>query len=146
MDDLVKVFFQLQPDEDGWPPISVESVWAKASDCENEYVIDNVPFFAHDATIGDTVQVRKEDGIRCFEKVVKRSGNSLIRIIVDDLISIEEVKNRLAALGCDMELAEPHRLLAVSIPPSVKLSDVQEYLRTQARAGVLDFEEPILMQ
>ncbi len=145
MDDHVKVFFQLEPDEDGWPPGSVESVWARPSDCEGECVIANVPFFTRDATIGDTVQIRKDDdGVRWFVKVVKHSGNSLIRIIVPDLGSIEEVNKHLVALGCETELAQAHKLLACSIPPCVKLSDVQAYLEAREQAGSLGYEEAIL--
>lgn len=71
----IRVHFQLEQDEDGYPPIAVESLWAEPSAQPNEYVIDNVPFFVRIATIGDTVRVREEDGNRWFDSLVHRSKN-----------------------------------------------------------------------
>ena len=48
----VKILFQLTQDEDGYPPIQVEGVWAlSAPDGADGYLIDNVPFFTRDATL-----------------------------------------------------------------------------------------------
>jgi hypothetical protein len=69
----VRIHFQLEQDEDGYPPVVVESLWAESGENHNEYVIDNVPFFVRVATIGDTVRVREEDGNRWFESLVHRS-------------------------------------------------------------------------
>lgn len=146
MDNRVKVHFQLQPDEDGWPPATVESVWAKSGLHENEYVIDNVPFFAHEATIGDTVQVRKEGGNLWFEKVLQDSPNSLIRIIVKDPNMIEEISDKLISMGCDTEGYKNYKLLAVNIPATVSLVTVQDFLKLQEEAGLLGYEEAILKQ
>lgn len=144
MDNHVKVHFHLQPDEDDWPPATVESVWAKRSSGENEYVLANVPFFACDATIGDTIRVRQDDGNLWFDKLVQDSPNSLIRIIVEKPENIEEISNHLITLGCETELYRHYNLIAVSIPASVSLSDVQRWLQTQKNAGTLDYEEAIL--
>lgn len=146
MDNLTKVHFPLEPDEDGWPPVSVESVWAKRAAGEHEYVIENVPFFAAEATVDDTVQVREEDGNLWFEKLVRDSTNSLIRVIVIDPSRLKEISKSLVALGCVTELAPQWKLIAVNVPSSVSLSAVIEHLQSQASAGVLDYEEAILRQ
>jgi hypothetical protein len=41
----VKVLFQLEQDEDGYPPASVESLWALPKG-EGLFQVDNIPFFA----------------------------------------------------------------------------------------------------
>lgn len=142
----VKVHFRLVRDEDGYPPAAVESLWAAPATEPNEYVIDNIPFFARNATIGDTVRVREEEGHQWFESVVLRSLNSLIRVVFFDRTCIERVGERLVALGCSIEYSKDHNLMAVNIPHSVKLTDVQAYLKTEADTGSIDFEEPILRQ
>lgn len=73
MGQPVRVHFRLVQDEDGYPPAAVESVWAQPTTKAGEYVLDNVPFFARDATIGDVVAVREEDSHLWFERVVCRS-------------------------------------------------------------------------
>ncbi|MEW6431871.1 MAG: DUF4265 domain-containing protein [Myxococcota bacterium] len=141
-----KVHFQLVQDEDGYPPVSVESVWAQAGTEEGEYLLDNVPFFAREATLGDVVEVREEDGHLWFNKVVHRSQNSLVRVVFFDHGAVERVNERLMTFGCSTEYLKAHHLLAVSIPRTVNLREVQAYLQAEAAAGILDYEEPILRQ
>lgn len=144
--DSVKVHFRLVQDADDYPPASVESVWAHKTTGPGEYVLDNVPFFAREATIGDVVLVHEEAGDLWFCGVARRSENSLIRVVFCDPAAFEKVNGRLVALGCTTEYLEAHHLLAVCVPSEVKLRDVQDYLRSEARAGKLDYEEPILRQ
>lgn len=146
MGRAVKVHFRLVQDEDGYPPVSVESVWAGAGTSGGEYVIDNVPFFAREATIGDVVQVHDEGGHLWFDKVLRRSGNSLMRVVFFDHAAVESVNERLMGFGCSTEYFKAHNLLAVSIPSGVNLREVQGYLQAEVSAGTLDYEEPILRQ
>ncbi len=142
----VKVHFRLAQDKDGYPPVAVESVWAQPGANTREFVIDNVPFFAQEATLGDTVLVTEADGHRWFEAVLHRSGNSLVRIVFFDRTCFDRVRAELTALGCATEYLREHNLLAVSIPDSVRLTDVQQYLQGESGRGTLDYEEPILRQ
>ena len=146
MGDSVKVHFQLAQDEDGYPPVAVESVWAQPTGQVGLYVVDNVPFFTRDATIGDTVRVREEDGNLWFDKTVARSTNSLVRVVFFDRDAIKEVGRHLESLGCGVEYLAAHNLLAVSIPSDVPLDSVQAYLQHEANAGKIDYEEAILRQ
>ncbi|MGK3969349.1 DUF4265 domain-containing protein [Sorangium sp. So ce118] len=142
----MKVYFRLVQDEDGYPPVAVESVWAQSTIKAGEFVLDNAPFFAREATIGDTVLVREEDGHLWFEQVVHRSRNSLARVVFFDRTCIERVNEQLVAFGCSTEYTKTHNLLAVSIPETVNLRDVQNYLQAEASVGTIDYEEPILRQ
>ena len=146
MSRSVKVHFRLVQDKDDYPPVDVESLWAQPGAEAGEYVIDNVPFFARDATLGDTVFVREDEGHLWFERLVHRSGNSLVRVAFFDRTCLEKVSERLATLGCSTEYLRDHNLLAVSIPDTVKLMSVQVYLQAEASAGSIDYEEPILRQ
>lgn len=147
MDNRVKIHFQLpEPDEDDWPPATVESVWAAPGPSEGQYIIDNAPFFIRDATVGDIVQVREEEGNLWFEKTVQGSTNSLLRVIVFDPGKIEEIRQHLKSLGCYAEVLPNFKMVAVDIPIDVKLSTVQDYLQKESEAGRIDYEEPILRQ
>jgi hypothetical protein len=146
MTDQVKVFFHLNQDEDGYPEVSVESVWAKPTGCADEYIVDNIPFFIREATIGDTLKVIKEDGVLWFDSLLRGSGNSLIRVVFFEDLSKEKVNEKLNAMGCSTEYSKDHNLLAVNIPAEVNLPDVQAYLQSESDLGRIDFEEPILGQ
>ncbi|NOK23641.1 DUF4265 domain-containing protein [Corallococcus carmarthensis] len=145
MTERKRVFFQLIQDDEGYPPVSAESLWTIPVQ-GGRFVLDNVPFFARDATIGDTIEVREEEGRLWYRATVDRSGNSLLRVIMYDSAKITEVTTALRSLGCETELSEQHRLLAVSVPASASLPAVQRYLMDMASRDVLDYEEPLLRQ
>lgn len=146
MTDLVKIFFHLKQDEDGYPEVSAESVWAKPTKTADEYIVDNIPFFICEATLGDTLKALKEDGVLWFDSLRQRSGNSLIRVVFFEKSLKEKINDKLNTMGCSTEYSKDHSLLAVNIPAEVDLSDVQAYLHSEADLGKIDFEEPILRQ
>lgn len=41
----VKILFELEQDEDGYPPASTETLWASRAG-DGLFKIDNIPFFA----------------------------------------------------------------------------------------------------
>jgi Domain of unknown function (DUF4265) len=141
----VKVQFRLQADEDDYPPVAVESVWATPVAERNELVIDNIPFFVKDATVGDRICVSIDsDGVAWFAGVVKRSGHSLLRVVFFDLSIGDAVASTLRQLGCSFEWFRERNLLAVDVPPQASLDEVQRYLASTAERGVIDYEEALL--
>lgn len=146
MSDHVRVHFQLTPDEDGYPPVGVETLWVETSANATEYVIDSIPFFVRDATVGDTIAVREEEGQRWFDSVVAESSNSLIRVMVYDRSRVPAVREQLRALGCETEYNGHHNLIAVNVPSTTSLARVQEFLAQEATADRVGYEEPILRQ
>ena len=82
-DSQVKLKFCIEPDEDGYPPFSVESVWASPLP-DGTYQLDNIPFFTYDAADGDVVTAKVVDGELFFDGVAQASGNSVVRVIVND--------------------------------------------------------------
>jgi hypothetical protein len=145
MSNLVKILFEIEPDQDGYPPLTVESVWATV-ESEGRYKLDNIPFFARKATLDDVVAVSEDDGDLWFSAVVGTSGNSLLRVVLFDETRIEELRQHLGNLGCSTEWDKTHDLVSVNVPMSARLGSVQEYLRNEAAKGWLDYEEPLLRQ
>lgn len=141
-----KIWFELQQDEDGYPPVGTETVWAIHRG-ENQYEIDNIPFFEKEATLGDVVEtVEDSDGLLSYKAMVKRSGNSLIRVVYYDTTDPGQLLKGLKDLGCLTELDKPHHLIAVNVSPEVELESIQAFLRRGLEQGLWGYEEPILMQ
>lgn len=141
--EMVKVEFRLEPDEDGYPPVAAETVWAHKTGRSGEFTINNVPFFATQATIGDTVAAERVAGVLTFQSVVNYGGHSLVRVLCRNDANREIVRSKLRGIGCDLEFSEQYGLFAVDVPPSVRFRDVQSLLETMQGSLDIDFEEPI---
>jgi hypothetical protein len=145
MTDPVKINFRISTDEDGYPPVSAESLWSDA--LADGYKIDNIPFFTREATIGDVVEAKaSDDGTLWFSAIKYRSKHSLIRVVFFEATQKEKIISSLKELGCDVEYMPDFKLAAVDIPEHVELRKVQQLLHQESLAGVLDYEEPILRQ
>jgi hypothetical protein len=142
----VKVFFHLEQDDDDYPPVAAESVWAIRTKNDGEFVLDNIPFFACEATLGDAVSAREEDGVLWFDKLIKWSGNSLIRAVFFDKSVIAEVRDFLSSNGCSTEYSADFNLLAINVPPKSSLVDVDVFLRARMAEGAIDCEWAILRE
>lgn len=144
--NLRKINFKLTPDEDDYPPATVESVWALPLLDDGLFQVDNIPFFTCDAALGDVVECKEVDGENWFSKIITPSLNSLIRVVFFDVQLKPLISDDLKSLGCLTEYFEKFGLLAISVPPTVQLSSIQEYLQDQAAKGGVDYEEAILRQ
>jgi hypothetical protein len=149
---MVKVFFSLEREED-WPPVSVESVWARPTNEPHHYVIENTPFFVHGATLGDVVVAehrptsdKSEAGNLWFHERVKWGGNALIRLIVRRKEAKEEIVAWLQRIGCICEGFDRFAMVAVSVPHEVDQATVQEYLLQHEEEGEVYVEEAILRE
>jgi len=79
----VKVAFELEQDENGYPPEEWETLWASEVE-DGLCCLDNIPFFARGVSPGDVVRVRREGGSRIFEEVVRPSRNSVFQVYLTD--------------------------------------------------------------
>lgn len=129
-DDYVKIFFRLVRDEDGYPPVEVESMWAISR--PEGYELDSIPFYARGIALGDIVQTKTApDGGLEFDRVVRRGGHSTYRIWLrdprpdDPQFTIDELRGR----GLAVESPFPY-LLAADVPPAVPLEDAEAFLFT----------------
>ena len=57
----VKICFPLEPDEDGWPPVTAETLWAVELG-GGLFRLDNIPFYARGVSDGDTVSAIRKMG------------------------------------------------------------------------------------
>lgn len=143
MIDRRKIFFQLEQDGSGYPPVATESLWAIPTEVCSEYVLDNIPFFEKVATIGDTVSVEELEGRLWHRATVRRTDHSLIRVVGLSGSAPVAVGKELEALGCAWELDATHHLISVDVPPAA-LDGVQAVVVERAASGAIDYEEAIL--
>ena len=140
-----KVLFRLEKDTDGYPPTDVEGVWAEEAG-NGEFAIDNIPFFCRKVALGDVVDVQDVDGEMFYKSTRRRSGNSLLRVVLFDGHDPSALRSDLAKLGCSTELSHLPSLVAVNVPQSVKIESVRQVLDSGSAHGFWDYEEAILRQ
>lgn len=138
-----KVFFKLEPGEDGYPPFSTEGVWAEERKV-GEYIIDNIPFFTKEATLGDTVLADNFADSLYYRSTLNESSNSLLRVVMFDRRDAGPLRSQLAELGCSTELGPIPSLIAVNVPETVGLQDAIAVLKEGFDKGYWDYEEAIL--
>ncbi|MER6218754.1 DUF4265 domain-containing protein [Streptomyces sp. NPDC001674] len=144
-DNHVKVHFRMDIDEDGWPPASVESLWA-ADLGDGTVRLDNTPWFVRGVASGDVLKVELDgEGVRWARETVRPSQNCTIRLIVlkDDgsaaaRQSVLEVFHRLGATG---EGIERYRMVALDIPPEADLPQIHKLLEHGEAKGWWHWEE-----
>jgi Domain of unknown function (DUF4265) len=143
MGSPIKINFKLEPDDDGYPPVAVESLWANP--VGNAFEIDSIPFFTSDATVGDVVYaLADQNGAFWYDSMAKESNNSLIRLAFLKPEFTPNVAEKLRLFGCSTEGLQAYKMIAVNIPNDADIRVVQEYLELQSSAGLLDYEEAIL--
>ncbi|MBK5003157.1 DUF4265 domain-containing protein [Pseudomonas sp. S31] len=140
--DYKIVLWRLQQDAQGYPPASVEGLWARRS--ESGYQVDSIPFYAYGIAPGDTISITEEDDQAWFEAVQHSGGASVFRIRVKATAELEQVRAALEEFGCPCQAEPAVKMLAVEVPPSRTLDTLLYYLLTQREAGTLDFEEGVL--
>jgi hypothetical protein len=124
-----KVLFRL-PEADG--SVSVETLWAYELG-EDRYKLDNSPFYAYGVSWGDTVLAPHDEteGHPTFQSVLEKSGYRTVRVMFDPPVRrgnpSDVTLKALVKLGCEYERANA-QYIVVSLPPSVSLATVVEYL------------------
>lgn len=138
--DMVKIAVKLKRDEEGYPPVDWEDLWA-ISLGNDTFEIDNVPFYAPGISSGDHVSAVWREGSLVFLEVVEPKGHSTIRVVVYTENSTQRIRNELRELGCSTELGNIADFFSVDVPPQVDYSRVENLLAAYAEAGDLDYEE-----
>ncbi|MET0403628.1 MAG: DUF4265 domain-containing protein [Cystobacter sp.] len=141
----VKILFELEQDEDGYPPASTETLWAiKAG--EGLFKIDNIPFFALGVAVNDIISAVPEEKAFRFKEVAQPSGHSTLRVVVHDADDVAAARALFRQLGCSTELSHLPRLLAVDVPPAVSLEELKQVLESGRHQDRWGYEEACLAQ
>ncbi|MBL0319040.1 MAG: DUF4265 domain-containing protein [Alphaproteobacteria bacterium] len=143
---LVKVLFNLEVDEGGWPPTSVETLWAYEVAPEL-YKIDNIPFFVPFLAYNDTVKVEVINEELVAQKIIDTENHSTFRIYFEKEESFAEICESLVRLGCKTESGNKYKhITVVDVPPNTSFISVKTYLEELEQRGVIIYEEPCISE
>ncbi len=135
----MKVYFDLQPDENGYPPAESEFLWCTPTK-HGTYLIDNIPFFVRDISVGDEISAEKGRRLQ-FTGLLEKSKNSTVRVLMKKPARTAGLRKQLSDLGCGTELMDELSLVAVSIPPDAQISEALAFLDKEAEKGLIGIEE-----
>lgn len=137
---LPEVFFRLTKDEDGYPPRDWEGLKAEPTTEPDTYRIKSVPFFVRNVAYHDEVRTgTSEEGyFPVYASVSKRSGFSVIRLIINESEDRTALTEYFASRGCLVEFKG--RLVAIAIPRSV-YREISEYVCREKDGGRWDAED-----
>ena len=129
--DAVKVALQ-------GPDGEVETLWANPTP-DGLYALDNLPWYAYGVSVGDVVAAEPDAGGLLFmTRVVRKSGNRTVRVILDVTDPAREWTYESRAVvagirehGCEIENMN-RRLVAVNVPPEADLAGVAAFLTEAA--------------
>lgn len=96
------------------------------------YRLENSPLFAYNVSWQDVIEAKPdEDGFLVFVRVVEKSGNRTVRIILkpptDELAESQRVLDTLVEMDCSYEGANAS-YLSINIPADANFQAVCEYL------------------
>ena len=131
-----EVWFRIEKDSSGYPQ-SMDWETLAAESADNGFRLTSIPFYVRGVSWGDLVDVAdtKSDVLE-FSRVLERSGHSTLRLLLseDEALRHEQVIASLRERGYLVD-ADSNSLLAISIPPSLTLSEELDYLQTQRAKG-----------
>ena len=143
MNEHVKILFNIEHNEDGYPPDSCERLWAKPL-VNGNYEIDNIPFFVYDISAGDEVSAQMIDGELTFGVRVVKSTNSTFRLIAKQNDNSSKIRDIIQGFDCRSEFNARVNLIAVEVPGSVSIKPFIDYIVAARARGELDYEEGAL--
>lgn len=136
----VKVYFDLPPDENGYPPAKSEFLWCTPTK-RGTYLIDNIPFFVRDISMGDEISADRVDRMLHFTKLIKKSKNSTVRVLLKEPRRASMLRKQLSAYGCGSELMDELSLLTISMPPDAEIAKALAFLDEEAERNMIGIEE-----
>ncbi|MBZ5530320.1 MAG: DUF4265 domain-containing protein [Acidobacteriia bacterium] len=136
----IKVYFDLESDENGYPPAQNEFLWCIPTD-QGTYIVDNVPFFVRDISLGDEISAGKIGKTLQFSRLLHQSKNSTIRVLLKKEGLAEMIREKLDNLGCGTELMDELSLLSVTMPPDARVTETLSFLDSEAEQGNIGIEE-----
>lgn len=140
MTGQVKVVFDIESHRSA----ATESMWAERVS-EDIYRVLNIPVFVFGISFEDEIEAKPDGDLFRFVRVVRRSGHSTYRIVLDKSLTINgpdftERWSPFEAAGCSFESFNVG-YIAVDMPPSADVSELYKLLQRGEEDGIWEFEE-----
>jgi hypothetical protein len=140
MSEPVEVHVPVEPNDSGYPPLKEERLWCIPQD-SGTYLVDNIPFYATDISLGDEIRAAKQNGELWFQAIVNPSKNTTVHVFARRESFGPVIIPRMRSFGGLTEKMEGSDLVAVSFPPTADLAGALAFLDKESAAGNLAFEE-----
>ena len=143
---MKKLFLNLEV-IDGYPPVSMESIWAEETE-EGYLKINNIPFYSKEISFGDIVSViQKEENYLLYDKTIIHSKNSTLRIVFfnENQKFKDKILAKLIDLGCESEVFNVN-FYAINIPIQVDIEEIYNFLDEFVETDDLDYDTGYLAQ
>jgi hypothetical protein len=139
-DNWVRIVFNFEQDEYGYPPYTSEGLLARPLAC-GTYELANIPVFARQVSLGDVVAADEIGGEIVFRRLVKRAGHSTVRVLLPLGADSSHVLRPLEELGCLVRETPVVGLFAVDVPPEADYAKVAALLEEGEEKEIWGYEE-----
>ncbi|MDR4891007.1 MULTISPECIES: DUF4265 domain-containing protein [unclassified Chryseobacterium] len=122
-----------------------ETLWCDI-DGDN-FIVDNIPIIAKRISLGDTIKAEYDEDEKryYFDDFIAVSGNTTVRVYVDDEKDIEGARKWLSEHKCESEVLLARNIIAINIPKEVEYKPIKEYLDKGEKNNIWTYEESCLM-
>ncbi|WP_238785272.1 DUF4265 domain-containing protein [Pseudomonas sp. R84] len=140
-----KIVFELTPGEDGYPPVSAESIWGIYAG-DGTHILDNTPYYVYGVSKGDSVQVKSSGNEMIAVRVAKQGGHSTVRVFAfaSDTEERSKIIAHLHQLGASCSVSQEMSLFAVDIPSDCDFFAIDRYLSDIADGENIAYEDACL--
>ena len=143
---MKKLFLNLEV-IDGYPPVSMESIWAEVTE-EGYLKVNNIPFYSKEISLGDIVSgIQTEENYLLYDKTIIHSKNSTLRIVFfnENQKFKDKILTKLIDLGCEYEAFNVN-FYAINIPIQVDIEEIYNFLDEFVETDDLDYDTGYLAQ
>jgi hypothetical protein len=131
-----KLRFQLEV-VDGYPPVAVENLFVSRM-APGRYVLESLPFFFREATLGDEILVWEVGDDRHDASMLKRGSNGLLRVFVSDCDRRAALADRLSNSGVIFEVLPEYGLVSVNTVSCESHSELVQWLLDFCGMGAVE--------
>ena len=142
-DSFHKITFRLQQDEDGYPPVSFESLWGIKKG-QTSYLVDNTPYYIYGLSKGDLIDAREENNELMATRIVSQGGHSTLRVYAEHQDEKRAIIQRLEQSGARCHVTRGLSLFAVDIPPNADFQAMDAYLESLVNDETVAYEDACL--
>ncbi|MDX1446910.1 DUF4265 domain-containing protein [Lishizhenia sp.] len=125
---------------------TIETLWAKIHDLRKGlYQIDNIPFYGAPFACKDIIHaIVDEDGVLCFQKVIRASNHSILQIFVHQKNTLNsEIRDWFKDVNCSTE-GVSENYFVVDVPMKIDYKKLQDSLKRKETEGIVEFAEALL--
>lgn len=142
-DHYHKIIFELVRDEDGYPPVSAESMWGILRE-PNIYEVDNAPYYAYGISKGDYVSTIKKNTELVALNVHQQGGHSTLRVFAENIPDRKNIIKTIETMGAACSSTENLSLFSVDIPGNCEFLEIDKYLASISDGEKIAYEDACL--